>query len=177
MKILKRILLAIVAIIVLVLLIALFVKKEYTVQRDIVINRPVAEVFEYIRFSKNQENYNKWWKADPNSKREYRGTDGTKGFVVAWDSKDNSVGAGAQEIKNIEPGNRIDFEIRFKRPFEGISQVYMATEPVNDKQTKLTWVFSGKSKYPMNLMNLFIDNMLGKDMQTSLNDLKSILEK
>ncbi len=34
----------------------------------------------------------------------------------------------------------------------------------------------GKSKYPMNLMNLFIDKMLGKDLTTSLSNLKNILE-
>ena len=36
---------------------------------------------------------------------------------------------------------------------------------------------NGKSKYPLNLMNIFMDNMLGKDLETSLHNLKTILEK
>jgi hypothetical protein len=35
----------------------------------------------------------------------------------------------------------------------------------------------GKSNYPMNVMNIFIDNMLGKDMETSLANLKRVMEK
>ena len=35
----------------------------------------------------------------------------------------------------------------------------------------------GNNKYPMNLMNPFIDNLLGKDLEISLATLKNILEK
>ncbi len=36
---------------------------------------------------------------------------------------------------------------------------------------------NGKNNYPLNFMNLFMNNMLGKDLETSLTTLKSILEK
>jgi hypothetical protein len=35
----------------------------------------------------------------------------------------------------------------------------------------------GKSKYPMNFINLFMDDILGKDLEPSLTTLKGILEK
>ena len=35
----------------------------------------------------------------------------------------------------------------------------------------------GKNPYPMNFMNLFLDKLLGKDIETSLLTLKTILEK
>ena len=52
MKILKRILIAIVLLIAMALITALFVKKDYAVEREIVINKPQKEVFDYIKFVK-----------------------------------------------------------------------------------------------------------------------------
>jgi len=177
MKIIKNILIAIAVIIIIALLAALFIKKEYAVEREITINKPKQEVFDYLKLMKNQVYYNKWTMKDPGSVKEFRGTDGTPGFVVAWDSKDSDVGKGEQEIKNINEGNRINYEIRFEKPFEGIADIQFITEATSATQTKVKWTFAGKNKYPMNLMNLFIDGMLGKDMNASLNNLKAVLEK
>jgi len=81
MKIAKRILLGILGIIVLLLVVALFVKKEYAVEREIAINKPKQEVFDYVKFLKNQDNFSVWAQTDPNMKKDFRGTDGTVGVV------------------------------------------------------------------------------------------------
>lgn len=112
---------------------------------------------------------------DPNMKKEFKGTDGKVGFVYAWDGN-NDAGKGEQEIKRIREGESVDVEVRFIKPFEGIAQAPMTTEALSDNQTKVTWGMKGQSKYPMNLMNLFMDSMLGKDLETSLATLKVILE-
>lgn len=179
MKIVKKILLGIIGIIVLLLIIALFVKKEYGVEREITINKPKQEVFDYLKMLKNQDNFSVWAKRDPNMKKEYRGTDGTVGFVSAWDSENKHVGKGEQEIKNITEGERLDFELRFLKPFEATDNAFMTTEALSDNQTKVKWGFNGKMAYPMNLMLLFMnmDEMLGKDLQEGLNNLKAILEQ
>ncbi|MES2704457.1 MAG: SRPBCC family protein [Bacteroidota bacterium] len=177
MKIVKKVLIVIAIIIAIPLVIALFVKKDYAVEREITINKPEADVFGYIRQLKNQDHFNKWTMPDPNMKREFQGTDGTVGFVYAWDSQNDKVGAGSQKITNITEGDRIDYTIHFLRPFEGDANTYMATEPVAPAQTKVKWAFTGTSNYPMNFMNLFIDNFLGKDLAISLNNLKGVLER
>ena len=176
MKILKRILIFILVIIALPLIIALFVKKEYAVEREITINKPKPEVFNYVKHLKNQDQYSKWVMIDPGMKKDFRGTDGTVGFVYAWDGN-NDAGKGEQEIKKIADGERVDVEIRFIKPFEGVATAPIITETVSENQTKVKWGLKGKSNYPMNFMNLFMDNMLGKDLETSLTNLKSVLEK
>ena len=93
MKIVKKILIVIVVIIAIPFVIALFTKREYAVEKEILINKPSQEVFDYIKLLKNEERYNKWVMADPTMKREYKGVDGTPGFVYAWDGNDH-VGAG-----------------------------------------------------------------------------------
>ncbi len=178
MRILKIIAFAILGIVSLLLVIALFVKKEYAVEREITINKPKTVVFDYIKYLRNQDNYSKWATMDPAMKKDFRGTDGEVGFVSAWDSEKDDVGKGEQEITKIEDGRRIDFELRFIEPFEATDNAYMVTESVDDSFTNVKWGFYGKMKYPMNLMLLFMDmeGMLGGDLEQGLNNLKGVLE-
>ena len=109
MKILKTIGITLAVIIGAFLLVALFVKKDYAVKREITISKPNQQVFEYIKYLKNQDNYSKWNMMDPAMTKTYSGTDGTVGFVAAWDSQNENVGKGEQEIKGITEGERMDF--------------------------------------------------------------------
>ncbi|MGJ1433076.1 SRPBCC family protein [Sphingobacterium spiritivorum] len=179
MKILKKILLAILALVVILLIAALFLKKDYAVKREIVINKPREVVFEYIKYIKNQNYYSKWATMDPNMKKTYTGTDGTPGFISAWDSEQKDVGKGEQEIKKITEGERIDMEIRFIEPFESKDKAYMITESISPTSTKVIWGFDGHMDYPMNLTLLCMDfdKMLGGDLETGLQRLKGQLEK
>ena len=54
----------------------------------------------------------------------------------------------------------------------------MTCQSVNPNETTVSWGFNGKMKYPMNLMLLFMDmeEMLGNDLQTGLENLKNVLE-
>lgn len=176
MKIIKRILIVIAAIITLILVIALFVQKDYTVEREVTISKPKTEVFNYVKSLKNQDNFSKWNQMDPAMDKAYTGTDGTVGFIYAWDSKKEGS-KGEQEIKKIQDGERVDFELRFKKPFEGISPAYMITESAGDNQTTVKWGIQGHLPYPMNIMNIFIPGKLGGDIQTGLDNLRNVLEK
>jgi hypothetical protein len=179
MKLLKKILIAIAILAAIPLVAAFFVKGEYVVTREIIIKRPKPQVFDYIKLLKNQNEYSVWNKKDPDSKMEYTGTDGTVGFISSWDSQLKDVGKGEQEIKNIIPGERLEMELRFKKPFESTDYAFMATNALDSNLTKVTWGFNGKMPYPMNILCLFMDmdKMLGPDLQSGLNNLKAILEK
>jgi hypothetical protein len=180
MKILLGIIIVLAGIIVLFLIIGLFVKKDYSVGKDILVNKPKAIVFEYLKFLKNQNKFSVWGSLDPNMKTDYKGTDGTVGFVSAWESDNNkNVGKGEQEILKIVDGERIDYEIRFLKPFKSTSWAYITTLEVNDNQTKVHWGFSGKMNYPVNLTMLFMhmEKMVGGDLEKGLHNLKVLLEK
>lgn len=178
MNIIIIILLVIAGIIALFLVLALFAKKGYTIEREITINKPKGEVFNYIKHLKNQDHYSKWVMMDPNLKKDFRGIDGTPGFVYAWEGN-KKAGKGEQEIKRIAEGERMDVEVRFIKPFEGIANTPFITEAVNGNQTKVKWGMSSRMKYPMNVMLLFMnfDKILGADLEVSLGNLKTILER
>jgi hypothetical protein len=156
-------------------ILALFISKEFRVEKEIIINKSKQEVFNYIKFLKNQDHYNKWILTDPDMKKDFRGIDGTLGFVYAWDGKQS--GKGEEELKKISEGERIDIELRFIKPFEGIANAYQTTEQVSGNQTKVKWGMNCSNPYPRNFMNLLMKNIMGKDLVTSLTHLKTVLEK
>lgn len=174
---LVKILVVLVIIIGVLLIVALFVKREYVIQREITINKPKQEVFSYIKHLKNQDNFSKWVMQDPGMKKDYKGTDGSVGFVYAWDSQNKNAGKGEQEIINITEGEKLEVEVRFEKPFAGIARTPFMTETVAPNQTKVKWGMIGKNAYPMNFMNLFMENLLGRDLEASLSNLKIVLEK
>lgn len=179
MKIIKGILFTILGIIALALIVALFMPKQYAVEREVVINQPKDTVFNYVKYLKNQDNFSVWSKTDPNMKKTFTGVDGTIGAIAAWESDNEEVGVGEQEIINIAEGKQIDFELRFKVPFESTAKAYMITEVISPNETKTKWGFKGAMDYPMNLMLpiLQMEKLIGNDLQTGLENLKIILEK
>ena len=136
------------------LLVGLFSRKSYAMKRDVIINKPKSEVFNYIRHIKNQDHFNKWVMMDLNMKKSYRGTDGTVGFVYAWDGN-KKAGKGEQEIKNIIEGERLDLEVRFERPFVNTAKTPFTIEAAPGG-TKVIWAMSSSMKYPMNIMLLLV---------------------
>ena len=178
MNILITILFVIVGIIALLLIIGLFSKKGYVIERSVLINKPKQEVFNYVKLLKNQDYFSKWVMKDPDMKKKFKGTDGTEGFIYGWNSIDKQAGEGEMEIKKITGQDRIDMEIRFARPMKAVSLAAFVLEG-SGNQTNTRWSFKSEMKYPLNVMMLIVnfENLLGKDMEESLAMLKSNLEK
>lgn len=171
MSLLKKILLGLLGLVAVLLIIAAFLPKTFKAEGSIVINRPQQEVFDYVKYVKNQDNYGKWNLMDPEMKKTYEGTDGTVGFKYTWDGK--KVGKGSQTILKISEGEEIETELDFGFGDPAIS--YMIVEPVSAAETKVTWGISGNSPWPTNIMGLFYD--MSGDFKEGLNNLKNVLEK
>lgn len=178
MFVLQVILTALLSLIALVCIIALFSRKEYVVERNITIKRTKQEVFDYIKLLKNQEYYTVWSKMDTNMHREYLGTDGNVGAIMKWSSNVKNVGIGEQEIITINDSKSIDWELRFLKPLRSTCRAYMLIDTVSANETKVCWGLDGRMGYPMNVMLLLMDmdKMLGKDLQMGLDNLKKVLE-
>jgi len=163
--------------ILLFLVIPLFISKQYQVEKQVLIQRSNLSVFDFLKLLGNQIYYNKWVMMDPDVKRTSTGVDGTVGFISYWDSQVKNVGKGEQEISRIEAGTNIESTVRFEKPFKNTTRVSMTTISVTPGQTRVIWKMAGQNKYPMNLMNLIVPGMLGRDMEESLGNLKNILER
>ncbi len=177
MSILITILIILSSLVALLFIIAMVTKRDFSVERQVTINRSKSDVFDYVRILKNQENYNVWMMRDPNVQITYTGNDGMEGATSAWNSDNKHVGAGEQEIKKINEGESIDMEMRFKKPFVDTNYTSMNVKDAGNNQTTISSRFYGRNEFPRNLMNLMMDKMLGKDMLKNLENMKNVLEK
>ena len=177
MKILKYFLLGIAGIIVLVLIIAAFVSNSYTLQKEVTINKPAMDIYNYVRINKNQTDWNAWYKMDTKAKIDITGTDGEVGSAWNWDSE--ITGKGNQTIAALEPGTKIAYELNFIKPFEAKANNDVTFEALDSTHTIVRNTFIGNSPYPMNVMHLFMnmDKMMGTPMQDGLNAIKANMEK
>ena len=163
--------------VVIVLLLAFMAPKSYDVFRTIEISKPKSEVFEYLKYLDKQQEWSPWAKKDSNMQRKLTGTDGEVGAISYWNGN-KDVGEGEQEITKIVEGERVEGELRFFKPWTSTSDCYLKTETTPKNTTQVTWGFSGKNKFPMSIMMLFMsmDKMVGKDFEEGLQTLKSKLE-
>ena len=153
--------------------------KDYAVERDVTINKPIDSVFNYVKYLKNQNYYSVWANIDPNMKSTFKGTDGAVGAISAWEIKIKEVGIGEQEITQITEGKRLDFELRFKEPMYDTARRFTSTKRISDNKTKVKWGINGTFPYPFNVMLPFMtmDELIGKDLQQGLDNLKVKIEK
>lgn len=147
------------------------------IEKSIEINRVSDFVFDYLKTTRNQDNFSVWNMTDPDMKKDYKGTDGTVGFSYSWDSKMKNVGAGEQEITAIEEGKGIEYLVRFSRPMKNTGKSKFQIIPSGNGKTSVVWIFDTPSKFPMSLFSPIFRRMLGKDLEKSLTNLKNILEK
>lgn len=165
------------AIIVLILILGLVAPKNYEVNRSIIVDKPLSQVFDYLKYVKNQDYWSPWKKKDPHMKQTFEGTDGKVGFISKWEGN-KTVGSGEQEIKRIIENESIETELRFLKPWKSQSDAYLRMISFDNVQTQVTWGFSGKIKFPFNVFMLFMnmDKAVGKDFEEGLKSLKQQLE-
>jgi uncharacterized membrane protein len=167
----------------LLLVLVLIAPREFKMERDVIINKPKDQVFAHLKQLKNHDQWNAWLQKDPNAKRNFTGDDGTVGFVSSWESENKDVGTGEQIITGISEGQRLDTEIRFKVPFETNLNSYLITDTVVEDQAKVTMGMYQKMSIPLSVIHYICSTFMGSqkqieaDMDTSLRNLKAVLEK
>jgi hypothetical protein len=179
MKAVKIISLTLISILVFILITAAFLDGNYAIEKEISIAQPKSKVFEYLKYLKHQDEFSVWQRRDPNMKRNFKGNDGEVGFIYAWESKDEHVGTGEQEIIAIIPEDSIKLMLRFKVPFEAQDNAYLCTQTIDSTHTLVKWGFQGKFSYPFTIMKLVLnmEEAVGNDLGTGLQNLKTVLEK
>jgi hypothetical protein len=109
-------------------------------------------------------------------KRTFSGAESGKGAVYAWDG-DKNVGSGRMEILDTVP-SKILIKLDFFKPFEGHNTAEFTMLPQGDG-TNLTWTMYGPANFMSKLIQVFmnLDNMIGKDFEAGLANLKKLTEK
>ncbi len=116
--------------------------KDFAVKRTLNINRSRSDIYEYIKFLKNKNDWGPWVKKDSNIELNYSGTDGEVGFIIAWKGN-KDVGEGEQEITRLVDNERLESHLRFIKPFKSESNAFVQLEEASANETSVTWGIEG----------------------------------
>ena len=165
------------AILALIIILNFIAPKRFDLNRSIEIQAPVAKVYNYLKYIKNQDDWSPWKKKDPDMEQEFEGTDGEIGFISRWKGN-KEVGEGEQELKYLSENESVLSELRFFKPWKSQSDAYLHLKALNEDTTRVIWGFSGLNKFPFNIFMLFfsMEKSVGKDFNEGLSSLKQILE-
>ena len=173
----KVALIAVAVLIAAVLIFAATKPDTFRVQRAASINAPPEKIFAFIDNFHRWGIWSPWEKKDPAMKRTYGATTSGKGATYAWEGN-KDVGQGRMEIADSIAASKIALKLDFLKPFEAHNAVEFTLQP-NGGATSVTWAMQGATPYFAKIIHVFIDmdNMVGKDFESGLANLKAAAEK
>jgi hypothetical protein len=174
---LKKIAIAVVAIVAAIVGLALTKPDSFTVQRVATIKAPPEKIVPLISDFHNWTSWSPWEALDPKMQRTYSGTQNGKGAIYNW--KGNSdVGEGRMEITDLTAPTKVVIQLDFIDPFES-SNVTVFTLAPQGELTTVTWNMSGPMPFMSKLMCVFMsmEKMIGPDFEKGLAKMKSVAEK
>jgi effector-binding domain-containing protein len=176
MKVLKWLLILIVATAAALVGVGFFLPDHAHVERSIVIDRPGATVFTVLNGFRRFNEWSPWANLDPKAITTYEGPPIGVGSKMSWASDDPNVGSGSQEILEAESPSFIKVRLIFA-DFDSDNLATYKLVP-EGAGTKLTWAYD--SDFRGDLMGRWfgtmLDSMLGPDYEKGLAKLKAIVE-
>ena len=160
-----------------VLILAATKPDRFSVQRAIGVKAPPEKMFPLINDFHQWVTWSPWENKDPAMKRSYGGAESGKGAVYGWEGNKN-VGSGRMEILDslgaVENPDQARFLQTVRRP-----QHRRVHHAAAGRCHHVTWVMRGPAPFMSKLMQVFmnLDQMIGKDFETGLANLKKLAEK
>jgi hypothetical protein len=175
-KALKIIGITILCIILIPLITALFVSKDFNFETSVTINAPIDSVWTHTNSLAGLDSWSPWREMDPAMTTESGGLDGEIGAWQSWKSEVRDIGNGKQTIVNIEPPLILQTYLEFYTPYSSEADGFLKLAKV-EEGTIATWGFNSKMPYPFNLMKLFTNPEVMKEpFDMGLKNLKALSE-
>ena len=147
------------------------------VQRTAAIHAPPEKIFPLISDFHQWRAWSPYEDRDPDLQRSYSGAASGRGAVYAWEGNKN-VGSGRMEILDAPAPSKVVIKLDFLKPFEAHNTAEFTLQPSGDTTT-VTWLMHGPANFMSRLIQVFmnLDNMIGKDFEAGLANLKTLTEK
>src|SRR5665648_1264039 len=125
---LKKILLALVALVVVFVVVVALQPSEFHVERSVTVAAPPADVFAEVYDFHKWDAWSPWAKLDPNAKVGFEGPEAGEGTVMTW-AGNSEVGAGKMTLVESKPDELVKIKLDFTEPFEGSLSLIHISEP------------------------------------------------
>ncbi len=172
MKIVKKIMTALVVLILILLYIPRHLSPHFAMSRSIVIKAPVAEVFQRLPDLNEYNKWNPFAEGDTSQNTQVTGT----GLNSSMTWKGKNSGEGKMTISEVESNHKIKINMEFYEPMKGTGVVYWITVPTADGNTELKWTYDQDLPYLNRYFGLVMDRMMGKHFEKGLVKYKAIVE-
>ena len=176
MKVLKKILITIVAIFLILVVIGFLLPKTRHVERSVVIDAPPCAVFAQVNGFRHFNDWSPFVAIVPGAEYDFEGPDFGVGSKMTWTATDPSAETGGQIVVASTPYERVDVELDLGS--QGVSQAAYLLQPEN-QGTRLTWTFD--TDFGLNIIGryfgLILDRQLGPLYAQGLANLKRIAEE
>jgi hypothetical protein len=172
MKLVKFLVLGLVALAVLFLVVGLALPKDYVVARSMTMQAPPVIAFAQVNDLRAWEQWSPWKKLDPAMVVTYGDKTVGEGASYAWDGP--KAGAGSLRIVGSQLGQRIETAVDFGPQGTGNGTWTFERE---GRGCKVTWTMRGRNAGPIGgWFSLIIDDMLGPQFLQGLQGVKELAE-
>jgi uncharacterized protein YndB with AHSA1/START domain len=174
--VLKKILIALLAVIAVFLIVVALQPSEFQVERTATMAAPPATVFDQVNDFHKWDAWSPWAKLDPNAKITFEGPPSGAGTIMTW-AGNNQVGEGKMTLTESKPNELVKINVDIVKPMEGSSTSEFAFKPEGD-QTAVTWSMSGHQNFLAKAMCLVMNGkkMMSDIMDKGLANMKSVVE-
>jgi uncharacterized protein YndB with AHSA1/START domain len=164
-----------------VLILAATKPDTFRIRRAATVQASPERIFPLINDFHQWATWSPWEDKDPAMKRSYSGAASGQGAVYGWDGNKN-VGSGRMEILESSVPSKIVIKLDFFKPFEGHNTAEFTMMPQGQGTnivTNVIWEMHGPAPFMSKVMQVFMnmDNMIGKDFEVGLANLKRLTEK
>jgi uncharacterized protein YndB with AHSA1/START domain len=174
---LKKILIALAALVLIFIVIVALQPSEFQLERTTTIKAPQADVFAQVNDFKKWDAWSPWKDLDPNAKMTFEGPPEGKGAIMAWSGNSN-VGEGKATLVESRPNEFIKTEVQIIEPMEGSSVSAFTFKPEGD-QTAVTWRMEAHHNFVQKALCLVMNGtkMMTGMMDKGLAQLKTVVEQ
>lgn len=165
---------ALVILIVILLIIALFLPDGYFIEKSAIIKRPCAFVMDKVADFHNHIQWNPWQPIDTRNEDKITGLAKRPGHKYSW--KGTKIGTGSLTLRDIDD-KHIHFDLEFIKPVKTIARDNWLFEEWGNDETKVTWQNSGTLPYPIGrLIGYMLHKNLTRQFTQGLKNLKKYCE-
>lgn len=150
----------------------------FTVERSIVIKKPLEEIMQFVADFSNWTCWSPWLIQEPDCSIQRQGMPHTIGHSQAWDGK--QIGKGDITLKKIKENSCLEYDLVFYAPWKSSSktQFVFSEEKLDNGETgcKVTWLMQSSLPIFMFFMKKMMSAWVGSDYERGLAMLKEQME-
>jgi hypothetical protein len=152
--------------------------SEYKIERSIVVDAPVEDVYPYVVIFRRWQEWSPWAKLDPKMVVEYGGPKGGYGSTYHWKG-DDKVGEGKMTMTGALKDELVQIKLEFIKPWAQVSRTEFRFKAEAPARTLVTWTMTGTHDWVGKLFAVFVDmdKVVGADFEKGLLALKALGER